>query len=218
MTISIAQFTEQLQLLHDQGYKVIRLRQLTDYLQGKLTTLPEKAVVITADDGNVTVFTNMFPLITRYHVPVTLFIYPSAISNASYALTWEDLQKMKESGLVDVQSHTFWHPNFEIEKYRLSSDQYQAFVDDQLNRSRTIIQDQLGGTVDMLAWPFGIHDIKLEEAARRDGYVAAFSIERKHVDKDSDILAIPRYIVTPQTIASFKKLLDGHADPVPSIY
>ncbi|WP_202925576.1 putative glycoside hydrolase [Edaphobacter sp. 12200R-103] len=29
-------------------------------------------------------------MILKHHAPVTLFIYPSAISNASYALTWED--------------------------------------------------------------------------------------------------------------------------------
>lgn len=54
----------------------------------------------------------MFPLLKKYQIPATLFIYPSAISNASYALTWDQLKEMKETGLIDVQSHTFWHPNF----------------------------------------------------------------------------------------------------------
>jgi Polysaccharide deacetylase len=50
---------------------------------------------------------------------VTLFVYPSAVSNAAYALTWEQLRELQATGLVDIQSHTYWHPNFREEKRRL---------------------------------------------------------------------------------------------------
>jgi len=43
-----------------------------------------------------------------------LFLYSSALSNASYDMTWNELREMKEAGLFDVQSHIFWHPNFKI--------------------------------------------------------------------------------------------------------
>ena len=36
--------------------------------------------------------------------------------------TWAQLAEMKASGLVDIQSHTFWHPNFNVEKKRLAPD------------------------------------------------------------------------------------------------
>jgi peptidoglycan/xylan/chitin deacetylase (PgdA/CDA1 family) len=44
-------------------------------------------VAITVDDGHLSVYTELYPLILKHRPPVTLFIYPSAISNASYALT-----------------------------------------------------------------------------------------------------------------------------------
>jgi peptidoglycan/xylan/chitin deacetylase (PgdA/CDA1 family) len=50
--------------------------------------------VITVDDGHLSVVREMLPLVREFNVPVTLFIYPSAISNASYALTWEDLRSI----------------------------------------------------------------------------------------------------------------------------
>jgi hypothetical protein len=53
-----------------------------------------------ASKGHESVYTQAYPLLKRCHVPVTLFIYPSAISNASYALTWSQLRKGRESGPI----------------------------------------------------------------------------------------------------------------------
>ena len=38
----------------------------------------------------------------QYRVPVTLFTYPSAISNARYAMTWAQLRELKATGLFDI--------------------------------------------------------------------------------------------------------------------
>jgi peptidoglycan/xylan/chitin deacetylase (PgdA/CDA1 family) len=118
-------------------------------------------VVITVDDGHESVYTQMFPLVEQYRIPVTLFIYPSAISNASYAMTWEQLRELQGSGLFNIQSHTYWHPNFKHEKKRLTPEQYEKLVDLQLTKSKDILERQLGVHVDMLAWPFGIYDDEL---------------------------------------------------------
>jgi Polysaccharide deacetylase len=73
---------------------------------------------LTADDGHRSAYAHMFSLVHLYRIPVTLFVYPSAISNADYALTWEQLLELKETGLFDIQSHSYWHPNFKEEKRR----------------------------------------------------------------------------------------------------
>ena len=157
---------------------------------------PERAVVLTVDDGHRTVYSDMFPLIQRLKIPVTLFIYPSAISNADYAMTWAQLAEMKASGLVDIQSHTFWHPNFNVEKKRLAPAAYEKFTQDQLVKSKAVLEQRLGGKVDLLAWPFGIHDDQLAQWAQAAGYVAAFTIERRPVTRSDKIMALPRFIVT----------------------
>jgi peptidoglycan/xylan/chitin deacetylase (PgdA/CDA1 family) len=138
----------------------------------------------------------MFPIIKRDKIPVTLFIYPSAISNAAYAMTWPQLAEMAQSGLVDIQSHTYWHPNFKIEARRLNPAAYERFVAMQLTRSKETLIAHLGVTVDMLAWPFGIYDADLERAAERAGYVAGFTLDRRSLRPGDDLLALPRYLVT----------------------
>lgn len=197
MTVTTAVFDEQLAWLRAHDYRIIPLRELLAALDGG-EPLPARAVVITADDGHRSVYSDMWPLIRRYGFPVTLFVYPSAISNADYALTWPQLAEMVGTGLVDVQSHSYWHPNFHRERARLSADAYRALAMMQLTKSRDVIARRLGGPVDLLAWPFGIHDAQLAQWAREAGYVAAFTLERRPARRGDDPLALPRYLMTDQ--------------------
>jgi len=104
MTVTNPVFQQHIDWLNSHGYRIIPLRTLVEALPKLGDAALGHAVVITVDDGHRTVYTELFPLILKYRFPVTLFIYPSAISNASYALTWEQISEMVASGLVDVQS------------------------------------------------------------------------------------------------------------------
>ena len=97
MTVRTATFRRQLAYLKEHERPIISLRTLTSYLQGDGPAPPAGAVVITADDGHESVFTEMLPVVREYHVPVTLFVYPSAISNASYAMTWTQLDALRRT-------------------------------------------------------------------------------------------------------------------------
>lgn len=214
MWVTDSTFAWQLQYLSDHGYTVIRLHALTDWLQGKGPPPPPRAVVIAADDGHRSVYSDMQPLIRRYHVPVTLFIYPSAISNASYAMTWSELDALMHSGLFEVESHTYWHPNFNRERARLTPSEYEAFVRMQLTRSKQALESRLAIHVDLLAWPFGIYDDDLMARAAEAGYTAAFSIERRPVTARDRLMALPRYIVTDADRgAAFARLLGERSAP-----
>jgi peptidoglycan/xylan/chitin deacetylase (PgdA/CDA1 family) len=199
MTITLALFESHLKYLRDNGYRVIPLRQLIEHRLRGAPDLPARAVVITADDGHRSVYTQMLPPIRFYGLPVTLFIYPSAISNADYAMTWDQLSELKQTGLFEIQSHSYWHPNFKDEKRRLKHDkhdQYEKFVRTQLVKSKEILEKKLQGQVDMLAWPFGLFDDELIGKAREAGYKAAFTIEGRHATAADSIMALPRYLVT----------------------
>jgi peptidoglycan/xylan/chitin deacetylase (PgdA/CDA1 family) len=196
MTVTTNAFESELKYLRDNGYKVIPLRELVDYYLGKRPPPHPHSVVITVDDGHKSVYTDMLPLVRKYHIPVTLFIYPSAISNAPYAMTWGQLREMKETGLFDFQSHTYWHPNFKKDKKRLKSAEYESFVGMQLKKSREKLEKELSVRVNMLAWPFGIYDDELIQKALETGYVATFTMERHPASNFHNVMALPRYLMT----------------------
>lgn len=194
-TVSAKAFEAQLVWLGAHDFGVIRLHDAVAALQTPGGSNARQAA-ITVDDGHRSAYTVLFPLIRKHRVPVTLFIYPSAISNASYAITWEQLHEMQASGFVDVQSHTYWHPNFHIERKRRSPADYRAFVDDQLRRSRQVLEARLKTPVDLLAWPFGIVDSELEAAAQQAGYAAAFGYPGGVAPPGGDRFAVPRIAVS----------------------
>lgn len=212
MTVTTPVFESHLKWLKEHGYTVIPLRTLVNYLRGEGPPPPPKSVVITADDAHKTVYTDMYPLVRKYQVPVTLFIYPSAVSNASYCMTWEQLTELKKTGLFDMQSHTFWHPNFKKEKQKLKPEEYQKLVETQLKKSKASLEKRFGSPVDLLAWPFGIYDEELERQAAQAGYVAAFSIDRRHAGKHEKIMAQPRYLmVNGDNLQRFAAIIEGRA-------
>ena len=212
MTVTIKVFESHLKYLKDNGYRVIPLRQLVDYCLRKGPPLPPRSVVIVADDGHKSVYTDMLPLIKKYNIPVTLFIYPSAISNASYAMTWNQLREIKKSGLVDFQSHSYWHPNFKQDQKKMAPDKYEKSVEMQFKQSKAKLEKELGIHVDMLAWPFGIYDDRLISKAVAAGYVAAFTIERRHAGASDNIMALPRYLMTDSDRGkTFESILKGNS-------
>ncbi len=213
MTLRTADFAAELAYLNENHHTVIPARQLVDYLRGKGASPPAGSVVITVDDAHRTVFSDMAPLVEKYRIPVTLFVYPSAISNAAYAMTWEQLAELKRTGLFDIQSHTFWHPNFKVERRRLAPDAYDRFVGDQLTKARSALERRgLGGPVDLLAWPFGICDAELIRAAEQTGYVGGFTLERRPAGPPDNPMSIPRYLIAGNvSMATFAAIVSGRA-------
>jgi peptidoglycan/xylan/chitin deacetylase (PgdA/CDA1 family) len=196
MTVTTTLFESHLKYLEENGYKVIPLGELVDYYLGKRGAPSPHSVVITVDDGHISVYRDMVPLVKRSHIPVTLFIYPSAISNAPYAMTWSQLREIKETGLFDFQSHTFWHPNFKKDKRRLTPAEYDSFVSAQFKRSKEKLEKELNIKVNMLAWPFGIYDEDLIQKAQQAGYVATFTMERHPASTLDRVMSLPRYLMT----------------------
>jgi peptidoglycan/xylan/chitin deacetylase (PgdA/CDA1 family) len=173
-TVTTGTFESQLAFLAEHHYTIVSLDRVVEVVLRKTPPPKTPILAITVDDGHRSVYTVLFPLIKQHRIPVTLFIYPSAISNAPYALTWEQLKEMRASGLVDIQSHTYWHPDFRHDKAHRTPTDYGAFVHSQLTKSRQKLDAVLGTHITLLAWPYGILDAELESACSQDGYVAAF--------------------------------------------
>lgn len=210
MTVTTPVFTSHLQYLKDNGYTVIPLRQFVAYRLGKAPPPPPRSVVITVDDAHRSVYTSMLPLVRQYHIPVTLFVYPSAIPNATYAMRWEQLKELNDTGLFEIQSHSYWHPNFKQEKKHLAPENYEQLVTWQLTKAKETLERRLGIHVDMLAWPFGICDDHLIKKAAEAGYIAALTLDRRHASVSDHLMALPRYLMTNEDKGkAFERLLLG---------
>lgn len=195
MNMTPKKFESQIKWLVDNGFTIIPLKQAVEYLQGKRESLPNKSIVVTADDGWKSVYTYMYPIIKKYNIPVTLFIYPQTISNGKNAMTWEELKKLQQTGLFDIQSHTYSHPNFKQAKKNMSPANFEKYVSSELVKSKTILEEKTGNKISFLAWPFGIYNDYLEQAAAKAGYVMAFTIDAIPANHSFRAEAEPRYMI-----------------------
>ncbi|HDR9483143.1 TPA: polysaccharide deacetylase family protein [Burkholderia aenigmatica] len=176
MTVRIDTFGSHLQAIEANGYRIVPLADVVRWHEGQRDAVPARAVAITVDDGHRSVYEVLRPLLAAHPVPVTLFIYPSALSNARYAMTWDQLRTLGQASGFDIESHTVWHPSFRTERARLEAETSQP--------------------VRLLAWPFGIHDALTDELAVREGYVAAFTLDARPVRVTDPAMALPRYLMT----------------------
>jgi peptidoglycan/xylan/chitin deacetylase (PgdA/CDA1 family) len=90
-------FAEQLKVL-SQTARVLGLQELVEAL--KVGAMPERAVVITFDDGYAETFYNAMPLLETYQVPATVFVVGG---NLSREFWWDALERMVYSmpGLLE---------------------------------------------------------------------------------------------------------------------
>ena len=196
MTITTPVFESHLKHLSENGYKIIPLRDLMGMYFGKGIPTDSRYAVLVADDAHISIYTTALPLLKKYNAHMTLFVYPSAVSNASYAMTWDQLRELKSTGLFDFQSHTYWHPNFNKERKRLAPAEFEKLTHMQFVKSREKLEKELNVKVDLLAWPFGIFDPWLMAKAAEAGYAAAFTIERQAVTRADQPMALPRFLLT----------------------
>ena len=70
-----------------ENYEILPLDRLVKYIE-KGKTLPEKAVVITFDDGYKDNYLYAYPILKKYHVPATIFLTTGHIGTSN--LFWFD--------------------------------------------------------------------------------------------------------------------------------
>ena len=117
------------------GYKTLSLAEFEDIVLGKAAN-PGKCVYLTFDDGLRSIWETLFPLLEKYDFRATSFIIPGRINYRSQYLpnlkdvwenrakaedlqngeagqeplcTWEEIQVMSNSGLIDFDSHSLDH-------------------------------------------------------------------------------------------------------------
>lgn len=194
--IDVAQFAQQLAWLHAAGYEVITVAEWDRRrTQGPR---PGPAVVLTFDDGYLSLLTRAAPLLQRYGFTATLFLTTGVVDQPDYAaaptlaravppgerpLTWAEVRTLRDLGW-DIQAHSCTHPAHA----GLPAPELQM----ELLKSRRLIEQQLGTTVEFYAFPFGNYDRPALRTLHKVGYAAGFSVHGGPIDPDSDRRRLPR--------------------------
>lgn len=105
-----------------------------------------KTVIMSFDDGYIDNYTEMFPIIKKYNVKVTVFMVAGYIGGGGY-LNADMIKEMSDSGLVSFQSHTLNHAG--LPSLSPDSQRYE------FSRSNDIIESITGREVKAICYPSG---------------------------------------------------------------
>jgi peptidoglycan/xylan/chitin deacetylase (PgdA/CDA1 family) len=153
MVVSPETFALQLDYLARQGYRVIRLSQVSEFLLGK-RALPDRSVVITLDDGHISTYQYAYPLLKKHGFPATFFLYSDFIGSGD-ALRWTQIKEMAASGLIDFQAHSKTHSNLMVRLQGESEQQYRDRLDTEIRVPQEVLQRNLSAKVTHYAYPYG---------------------------------------------------------------
>ena len=109
-TITISGLRRDLDFLRDRGYVTILPRELAAGQLDDGAPLPQKAVLLTFDDGYVSNFTLALPLLREYGAKAAVSLITARIDEGTSGfLSWDECREMAKSGLVEFASHTHDH-------------------------------------------------------------------------------------------------------------
>ena len=191
-------FAEQMQYLKDHSIAVVSLTALVDALQNHCS-LPERAVVITFDDGRENQFENAFPVLKRLGFTATFFPFTHAMDANPRYLTWAQLKALQDAGMT-IGSHTYLHPR--VDKIRDAK-----LMHTEIAGSRETLQKKLGSEIAFFAYPFGAMSAAGDSAVRAAGYRAARAFSGGPWNSSRDIYHL-HAIPTTENMERFKHTVD----------
>lgn len=190
-------FETHLQMLTAMGFTFLKMSEAVELMQGRWNKpIPRRPIVITIDDGFRSAYTVAYPLLRKYKAKATLFVYTNAIGK--FGLSWDQLREMIQSGIVEVASHTVSHMHPKRLR-KLSRDAYRERLAYEFTTSKKILEENLGITVNGLAYTGGVADTVAVEMAREAGYRWAVKIAPLPMTAQTNLYLIPRYGISRQT-------------------
>jgi peptidoglycan/xylan/chitin deacetylase (PgdA/CDA1 family) len=167
-TTDTERFERQMRVLARLGCKVVPLRSIVDDL-GRGEMPPPRAVAITFDDGYRNNMTDAWPILRRLGYPATLFFVTGLAGDASGPkpyLSWNEAQQLDREGF-SVEAHSVTHRSLDS----ISPED----ADFEIRGSRRHLEERLGRSVELFAYPYGHRNAQVREQVANAGYRAAFA-------------------------------------------
>lgn len=209
--ITLAQFEEQMQTLVDIGCTFITPQDLLDAVNNG-ESLPKRAVLITFDDCSEQIYTQAFPILEKYSITATVNIigyYVQYHDNYDFPLlTWDELDKMTASGLINLQSETYYSyvPQLNVdgsttylfteERPKEDAAAYKTRITKDLLRNNLKLYSETGTMPVALAYPYGNSNDATSQAMQAVGLALGFDSFNNfclNLDGNVDLLHLPRY-------------------------
>lgn len=184
--ISDQVFEEQLQYLRDNNFEVISFGSAVKaWKEGRM--LPEKAVILTIDDGYLSFYTHGWPLLKKYNFEATVFIQTETVGGGDF-MSWNQIKEIQNAG-IEIGNHSASHAYF----LDLPAGEIAEAFEKDLEKSGSELKKHLGKTPKIYAYPSGEWTSEMEMIVKKSGYLAAAVQKSGVFCEKTNMMAVPRF-------------------------
>jgi hypothetical protein len=207
--VSAGDFEQQMRWLAERRLAV-SLDDVVRFVRGEIE-LPDGAVLVTMDDGFSSVLHIAAPIMRRHGIPSVAYVTTGFVDSTSASgeryLTWDEVARLPKAG-VEVGSHAHTHRSMAQLSVREALEEAR--------RSKQLLEQHLGASVQSFAYPFGMRPDESAATARLlsdSGYATVFIAQHGVLRPGLDLARLPRVKVEGgEPLWMFKLLCRGGMD------
>jgi peptidoglycan/xylan/chitin deacetylase (PgdA/CDA1 family) len=155
-------FRTQMKALKDSGISVISTQDLLAWRKGE-KAIPSKSAVITIDDEWNSQYYVAWPILKEFGYPFTLFVYTKWVGMGGKAMTWAQLEEMRDAG-VDIEAHTVSHHDL---RHAPRGQDYTPWLHNEVYGCKETLESKLGVKIIAFAFPYGFHNEVVQQDRQR---------------------------------------------------
>lgn len=178
--------------LKQNGYNTVFVNDVIRYVK-RGGELPEKPVILSFDDGTYNYREYLLPLLEKYDMKATVSIVGAytdvaceeAEPDPAYSyLDWQDVSVLRDSGRVEICSHSYDMHNLEGRRGvgQLEGESYEdyrkAFLND-TTKLQKLCDEHCGFQPNVYTYPFGITCESARRLVKNMGFEASLGVEEK---------------------------------------
>ncbi|TCP12444.1 biofilm PGA synthesis lipoprotein PgaB [Crenobacter luteus] len=214
---------DHLEWLRAHGYTFVGMNDVLAEREGR-RPLPEKAVLLTFDDGYRSLYKHVFPILKLYKAPAVVALVGGWLEEAKGAeipgtrlvredfLMPEEIREMQASGLIEFANHShdlhrgiLANPQGNVQPaataLRFEGTRYESLADQQrrvatdLARNNATIEKLTGKKPRIMVWPYGSYSQPLLEIARRNGMPITLTLNDGVNERSTPLAELRRVLV-----------------------
>ena len=192
--IDIDKFEEQMKFLYDNGYRTMKFSELSSYI-------PDKAVIVSFDDGFRTVYENAAQIMQKYEIKGNVYLPTAYIGVKSQFMNWDMVKELVND--FEFQAHTHNH----VDIRTLTDEQLRQ----EIQLSDQIFDEKLGYLPKAFCMPFGTYDkTSINRLKAQNRYCYLLGSYYGSVDKKNMQNILPRIgISNDDSLETFERKLKG---------
>ncbi len=187
--VSPDDFESDIIYLKEKGYTTIVIQDLVDFVYNE-KELPEKPIMLTLDDGFLTNYTYILPLLEKHNCKAVVSIVGKYVDDCSDSsgcnktyLNWDQVKELVASPYIEIQNHSY---NMHDENSRKGSckkkgetyDEYKKALSDDVGKFQILIEEKTGYKPTSFTYPYGFISKESKQILIEMGFLATLSCNK----------------------------------------